>query len=63
MGSRWAAKRDSADGSRTDGVSCQVVPAVLEKLMHDRDPVEAGRVTQAMFKMLKLDIAKTTPVR
>jgi predicted 3-demethylubiquinone-9 3-methyltransferase (glyoxalase superfamily) len=40
------------------GVSWQVVPAVLTRLMKDRDPVRAGRVTQAMLAMTKLDIAK-----
>ncbi len=40
------------------GVSWQVVPAIMTKLMHDRDPVKAGRVTQAMLGMRKLDIAK-----
>ncbi len=39
------------------GVSWQVVPRILTKLMNDRDPVKAGRVTQAMLKMQKLDIA------
>lgn len=40
------------------GVSWQVVPTVLGRLMTDHDPVKAGRVTQAMLKMRKLDIAK-----
>jgi len=40
------------------GVSWQVVPTVLAELMGDRDPAKAGRVTQAMLKMKKLDIAK-----
>jgi predicted 3-demethylubiquinone-9 3-methyltransferase (glyoxalase superfamily) len=40
------------------GVSWQVVPTVLARLMTDRDPVKAGRVTQAMLKMTKLDIAR-----
>ncbi len=40
------------------GVSWQVVPTVLTRLMKDRDPVRAGRVTQAMLTMTKLDIAK-----
>ena len=40
------------------GVSWQVVPAILAALMGDRDPAKAGRVTQAMLKMKKLDIAK-----
>lgn len=39
------------------GVSWQVVPSVLEKLMSDPDPVKAARVTQAMLQMVKLDIA------
>lgn len=40
------------------GVSWQVVPTVLGKLMGDRDPIKAGRVTQAMLAMTKIDIAK-----
>lgn len=40
------------------GVSWQVVPDILVKLMSDPDPVKAGRVTQAMLKMTKLDIAE-----
>ncbi len=40
------------------GVSWQVVPTILTKLMTDRDPVKAGRVTQAMLQMTKIDIAK-----
>jgi predicted 3-demethylubiquinone-9 3-methyltransferase (glyoxalase superfamily) len=40
------------------GVSWQVVPMILGNLMSDPDPIKAGRVTQAMLKMKKLDIAK-----
>jgi predicted 3-demethylubiquinone-9 3-methyltransferase (glyoxalase superfamily) len=40
------------------GVSWQVVPTVLTRLMADPDPVKAGRVTQEMLTMTKLDIAK-----
>ena len=40
------------------GVSWQVVPTVLTKLVSDPDPVKAGRVTQAMLTMTKIDIAK-----
>jgi hypothetical protein len=29
----------------------------MDKLLHDPDPVKAGRVWQAMLKMKKLDIA------
>jgi len=39
------------------GVSWQIVPSVLDKLMADSDQVKAGRVTNAMLKMKKLDIA------
>jgi predicted 3-demethylubiquinone-9 3-methyltransferase (glyoxalase superfamily) len=40
------------------GVSWQVTPTILAKLMSDPDPVKAGRVTQAMLRMTKIDIAK-----
>jgi predicted 3-demethylubiquinone-9 3-methyltransferase (glyoxalase superfamily) len=40
------------------GVSWQVTPTILTKLMRDRDPVKAGRVTQAMLRMKKIEIAK-----
>lgn len=38
------------------GLSWQIVPTILNKLMADRDPAKAQRVTQAMLKMVKLDI-------
>jgi predicted 3-demethylubiquinone-9 3-methyltransferase (glyoxalase superfamily) len=38
------------------GVSWQVVPARLTELMVDPDPAKAGRVTEAMLKMIKLDL-------
>jgi predicted 3-demethylubiquinone-9 3-methyltransferase (glyoxalase superfamily) len=40
------------------GVSWQIVPAVLDEMMTDKDPVRSKRVTDAMLKMIKLDIAK-----
>ncbi len=40
------------------GLSWQIVPTVLNKLMTDKDSVKAQRVTQAMLKMVKLDIKK-----
>lgn len=40
------------------GVSWQIVPTILNELMADRDPIKAGRVTQAMLKMTKIEIAK-----
>lgn len=39
------------------GVSWQIVPTVLPKLLGDRDPAKARRVMQAMLQMDKLDIA------
>ena len=38
------------------GVSWQIVPTILGELMADKDPAKAGRVAQAMMKMIKLDI-------
>ena len=38
------------------GVSWQVVPDVLIKLLQDRDPAKAKRVMQAMLQMSKIDI-------
>jgi predicted 3-demethylubiquinone-9 3-methyltransferase (glyoxalase superfamily) len=39
------------------GVSWQIVPSALPKLLGDPDPAKARRVMQAMLKMIKLDIA------
>ena len=38
------------------GLSWQIVPSVLGKLLQDKDPEKAKRVMQAMMKMDKLDI-------
>jgi predicted 3-demethylubiquinone-9 3-methyltransferase (glyoxalase superfamily) len=38
------------------GVSWQIIPTVLMKLMSDKDAKKAGRVMQAMMKMVKIDI-------
>ena len=38
------------------GVSWQVVPTALPKLLKDKDPVRSQRVMEAMLKMVKLDI-------
>jgi predicted 3-demethylubiquinone-9 3-methyltransferase (glyoxalase superfamily) len=40
------------------GVSWQIIPAVLTRLMQDPDREKAARVTQAMLRMKKIDIAK-----
>ncbi len=39
------------------GVSWQIVPTVLGEMMNDPDPEKVQRVTAAMLKMVKLDIA------
>lgn len=39
------------------GLSWQIVPTRLMELMSDPDPVKAGRVTQAMLQMKKIDTA------
>ena len=40
------------------GVSWQIVPTILGKLLTDKDPARANRAMQAMLKMVKLDIAE-----
>ena len=39
------------------GLSWQVTPTILPKLLQDKDPEKANRVMQAMMKMVKIDIA------
>ena len=39
------------------GVSCQIVPTALTRLMSDLDPAKSQAVMQAMLKMSKIDIA------
>jgi predicted 3-demethylubiquinone-9 3-methyltransferase (glyoxalase superfamily) len=39
------------------GLSWQVVPTILGKLMQDKDPEKSGRVMKAMLQMKKIDIA------
>ncbi|HEY8165220.1 MAG TPA: VOC family protein [Gemmatimonadaceae bacterium] len=39
------------------GLSWQVVPTALPKLLAEKDPQKAGRVMNAMLKMDKIDIA------
>jgi predicted 3-demethylubiquinone-9 3-methyltransferase (glyoxalase superfamily) len=40
------------------GVSWQVVPTTLGKLLADKDPEKSKRVMQAMLTMDKIDIAR-----
>lgn len=38
------------------GLSWQIIPTALGKLLSDKDPRKAGRVMQAMLQMSKIDI-------
>ncbi len=38
------------------GLSWQIVPTALGKLMEDKDPAKSSRVMQALMKMVKLDV-------
>ena len=38
------------------GVTWQIIPTILEKLIGDKDPAKARRVAQAMMKMVRFDI-------
>jgi predicted 3-demethylubiquinone-9 3-methyltransferase (glyoxalase superfamily) len=40
------------------GLSWQIVPSVLIKLINDPDPQKSQRVMEAMLQMTKIDIAK-----
>lgn len=40
------------------GISWQIVPSLLGRLLGDPDPVKAARVNQAMLGMIKLDTQK-----
>jgi predicted 3-demethylubiquinone-9 3-methyltransferase (glyoxalase superfamily) len=40
------------------GLRWQLVPAALEKMMRDKDPARSKRVSDAMLKMVKLDVAE-----
>jgi predicted 3-demethylubiquinone-9 3-methyltransferase (glyoxalase superfamily) len=39
------------------GLSWQVIPSILPKLLGDKDREKAGRAMNAMLKMKKIDIA------
>ena len=39
------------------GLRWQIVPAVLEKMMQDKDPARSKKATDAMLQMVKFDIA------
>ncbi len=39
------------------GLSWQIVPSIVIRLLEDKDPVKSKRVMQAMLQMKKIDIA------
>lgn len=39
------------------GLRWQIVPAVMDAMMTDRDPARSKRVTDALLKMVKIDIS------
>jgi predicted 3-demethylubiquinone-9 3-methyltransferase (glyoxalase superfamily) len=59
----WAKLSEGGQPSRCGwlkdkfGLSWQIVPVILGKLLQDKDPVKAKRVMEAMLTMSKLDIA------
>jgi len=38
------------------GLSWQIIPAALMSMLSDPDPERAGRATQAMLRMRKIDV-------
>jgi predicted 3-demethylubiquinone-9 3-methyltransferase (glyoxalase superfamily) len=40
------------------GLSWQIIPSTLIRMMKDKDPAKAKRVMQAMMQMVKIDIAR-----
>ncbi len=40
------------------GVTWQIVPKALMRLLGDKDPAKAGRVMQSMMEMIKIDVAE-----
>ena len=51
--------KEQACGWLTDrfGVRWQIVPAVMEEMMRDKNPERSKKVTDAMMTMIKFDIA------
>jgi predicted 3-demethylubiquinone-9 3-methyltransferase (glyoxalase superfamily) len=55
-----AGGKTSQCGWLTDkyGLTWQIVPSALGKMLQDKDPQRAARVMKAMLQMAKLDVAK-----
>src|SRR5258708_5664834 len=56
----WAGGEQEPCGWLRDkyGISWQIIPAALGKMLGDKDPKKAGNVMQAMLQMKKIDIKK-----
>lgn len=58
----WEALSDGGEKSQCGwlkdkfGISWQVIPSCLEKMMTDENPEKVKRISEALFKMTKLDI-------
>ncbi len=54
-----AGGRQDQCGWLTDrfGITWQIIPTALGRLLGDQDPVKANRVMQAMLKMTRIDVA------
>lgn len=59
----WARLSEGGSESRCGwlvdrfGLSWQIIPSILPKLLRDPDPARAARARDAMFTMAKIDIA------
>ena len=56
----WAGGSEEQCGWLKDryGLSWQIIPTVLGKMLGDKDPVKANRAMQAMLQMKKIDIKR-----
>ena len=54
-----AGGKDLRCGWVTDkyGVTWQIIPGLLSRMLTDKDPAKAQRVMQAMMAMIKIDVA------
>lgn len=65
----WAKLTDGgktmACGWLTDkyGMTWQITPEAMDKMLNDPDPAKAARVMKAMMRMIKLDIAELERAR
>jgi len=53
-------RKEDQYGWLTDqfGLSWQIIPSILGKLLQDKDPAKSSSVMRAMLQMRKIDIKK-----